>query len=230
LNSRELPEPSPARFLGVFLHDWAALMSGVVSVPFTALAVFAEARYAKAIWAALALLCWLFTTYRVWASERRALVVERAKTSRPQISVSILGGTLQRSGVAISGYRQGVLEEEFQLCLTLIATSANAHPTPASIDSCTLAVSIPSRIIQGERLIDIPQNDIRHDAQRRVAGPVGAFVANRRGNIDDAAIGSAWQRPWRRSFPVKLSDSVSLPSAGAIPSMDRTRVCLRSSV
>jgi hypothetical protein len=63
--------PTIGEFLRVILADWGSRVSGILSVPFTALAVFVKADYAKAIWSALAVTGWIATFYQVWAKERK---------------------------------------------------------------------------------------------------------------------------------------------------------------
>ncbi|MGB8802053.1 MAG: hypothetical protein WCC97_15310 [Candidatus Acidiferrales bacterium] len=62
-------------------------MSGILSVPFTYLAVVAASDRTKIIYALLALSGILIATYRVWAKERRALVskVEEAEELRVKL-------------------------------------------------------------------------------------------------------------------------------------------------
>jgi hypothetical protein len=56
-------------------------MSGGFSVPFGALAVFADNKYQQAIWAALALCALVFATYRIWKIEREKVLELQEKLS-----------------------------------------------------------------------------------------------------------------------------------------------------
>ena len=66
--------PTIRKFLLTIAGDWGSLVSGILSVPFTYLAVVAASDRTKIIYALLALSGILIATYRVWAKERRALV------------------------------------------------------------------------------------------------------------------------------------------------------------
>ena len=52
------------------LADWLTGMSGPLSVPFAALAVWSEQRQQKIIWGCLAVFAAMFGSYRVWRKER----------------------------------------------------------------------------------------------------------------------------------------------------------------
>jgi hypothetical protein len=64
-------KPSLRSFAQAFREHWFAAMSGGFSVPFTALAVFFDNKYAKGIFAALAFLGAWFAAYSVWRVERQ---------------------------------------------------------------------------------------------------------------------------------------------------------------
>lgn len=59
------------QFLGAIFSDWAARMSGPATVPLTIAAFYVSSATYKRLWGILALLCALFTTYRVWLNERK---------------------------------------------------------------------------------------------------------------------------------------------------------------
>jgi hypothetical protein len=56
-------------FLRALRADWFAAMSGGFSVPFTAITVFADNKYAQTIFACLGFASVIFASYRVWKSE-----------------------------------------------------------------------------------------------------------------------------------------------------------------
>jgi len=67
-----MPEPD-ARFttyLEAFFSDLLTGMSGPLSVPFAALALWVSSRTQKILWGGLAALCALFASYLVWRKER----------------------------------------------------------------------------------------------------------------------------------------------------------------
>lgn len=66
--------PSIREFFRVIWFDWAALMSGIFTVPFTIVAVAVSSGYARGIFGTMAVAAILFTAYRVWYEERRQLV------------------------------------------------------------------------------------------------------------------------------------------------------------
>src|SRR5439155_7782740 len=57
-------------YLRAFFADWLTGMSGPLSVPFAALAVWSEQRQQKIIWGCLAVFAAMFGSYRVWRKER----------------------------------------------------------------------------------------------------------------------------------------------------------------
>lgn len=62
-------------------------MSGIFSVPFTGLATFANPKYGQPIWIGLAIIAVAITIYRVWATERKRVVVLQEKL-RPKLKFS----------------------------------------------------------------------------------------------------------------------------------------------
>jgi hypothetical protein len=66
--------PSLREFFPVIWEDWGSRVSGTLSVPFTALMLYAKADYARAIWGVLAFVGILATIYQVWARERKTVV------------------------------------------------------------------------------------------------------------------------------------------------------------
>jgi hypothetical protein len=64
------PDVGLMTYLRSFFADWLTGMSGPLSVPFAALAVWSEQKQQKAIWGSLAVVAALFGSYRVWRKER----------------------------------------------------------------------------------------------------------------------------------------------------------------
>jgi hypothetical protein len=69
-DEHEQPDTSLTTYLGAFLSDWATGMSGPLSVPFTAMAVWSTQPIQKMLWGCLAILSLVFASYRVWRKER----------------------------------------------------------------------------------------------------------------------------------------------------------------
>lgn len=57
-------------FLREFSGDWFGRMSGGASVPLAILALYVSSDWQKGLFGALAILCLLFSSYRVWRRER----------------------------------------------------------------------------------------------------------------------------------------------------------------
>lgn len=71
------------RFLSAIGKDWFARMSGPLTVPFTILALFLPSSAAKILFAVLAVVAAIVTSYRVWKSEYdRAQSLERLFSER----------------------------------------------------------------------------------------------------------------------------------------------------
>jgi hypothetical protein len=68
------PKPTIREFLHVIWSDWAARVSGSLSVPFTILALVLGNAYAKAIFVLLAVTAVCVTTYQIWSKERKAVL------------------------------------------------------------------------------------------------------------------------------------------------------------
>jgi hypothetical protein len=157
------PNASGVReFFRVVGSSWGSLMSGILSVPFTALAVFTTPEYGKPIWTGLAACAWLATTYQIWARERKALIREHDLNSRPRISVQIIGGTFERSPVTLSGQRNGQAVQEYVGCITLVCSFINHSPQAASIGKRRLIIKtlkwkdIPGVTIEDVQRLDQP--------------------------------------------------------------------------
>lgn len=83
-------QPTVREFLLVAWNDVGARMSGIFSVPFGALAVFADSSKAQLIWALLAASALLLGAYRVWAKERDR-VRELTEAMAPKLSLEFDG-------------------------------------------------------------------------------------------------------------------------------------------
>lgn len=76
------PKPSVKDFVLAFGRNWFVLMSGAFTVPFAALAVFADSAASKAIWASMALCMILVATYLVWAGERKTVEIFKSDNAK----------------------------------------------------------------------------------------------------------------------------------------------------
>ena len=94
MDSTALSKPTARGYLRLLIADWASVVSGGLSVPFTCLALVVDNRYAKVLFVVLAFLGLLYAGYRLWANERlRHIQIE-------QEEISAYRETLQ-------GYRDG---------------------------------------------------------------------------------------------------------------------------
>jgi hypothetical protein len=85
-------------FARAFRKHLFAAMSGGFSVPFTALAVFADNKYAQGIFGCLAFSAAWFAAYRIWKSEREKVVeLENKLAGKATLrsSLSLLADNLQ---------------------------------------------------------------------------------------------------------------------------------------
>jgi hypothetical protein len=69
-----------------FAKHWLAVMSGAFSVPFGALAVFADTRFGQIIWVCLAIGAAWLAAYQVWKVERER-VLNLEEELRPKITL-----------------------------------------------------------------------------------------------------------------------------------------------
>lgn len=79
--SGSAPDVSLTTYLRAFSSDWLTGMSGPLSVPFAALAVWSPKLNQKVIWGALALASLLYASYRVWRQERLSNFNKRARAA-----------------------------------------------------------------------------------------------------------------------------------------------------
>ena len=68
-----MPEPDLnfRTYLKAFFNDWFTGMSGPLSVPFAAAAVWSSGHTQRILWGCLAVAAVVFSSYRVWRNERR---------------------------------------------------------------------------------------------------------------------------------------------------------------
>ena len=64
------PDTRFRTYLRAFFKDMLTGMSGPLSVPFAALAIWVSSRTQKVLWGCLAAVCAMFASYRVWRYER----------------------------------------------------------------------------------------------------------------------------------------------------------------
>jgi hypothetical protein len=72
----ENKKPSVKGFLRAFGDRWATKMSGPLTVPFALLALFVSGTWPKLLFAILAIVCGLVSSYGVWATERNHVVTK----------------------------------------------------------------------------------------------------------------------------------------------------------
>jgi hypothetical protein len=79
--------PTPGTFFVAIWEAWGTRMSGIISVPLTALAVFNPAWDLRWLWIILALGATGYTIYGIWARER-SRVIELEEGQKPHFSVA----------------------------------------------------------------------------------------------------------------------------------------------
>jgi hypothetical protein len=79
--------PTVGEFFRAIWQDWAALMSGAFSVPFSALAVFSDSSLSKLIWGATALSALIIMLFLIWAKERKRIVLLETRL-HPNFAIS----------------------------------------------------------------------------------------------------------------------------------------------
>jgi hypothetical protein len=89
--------PSIREFVRVIWEDWGSRVSGALSIPFTVLALFAKADYARIIWACLAVIGVVATIYQVWSKERKRVVqLEESLSQERQKNTPELIGAVEQ--------------------------------------------------------------------------------------------------------------------------------------
>jgi hypothetical protein len=83
--------PSLAAFLAALVHNWAALMSGGLSVPIAGWGLFVAPDSQKELFFGLAVVCLFLAAYFVWAKERdRVLALESGRPLGPDWPIADL--------------------------------------------------------------------------------------------------------------------------------------------
>jgi hypothetical protein len=59
-------------YVKAFGHSWGTQLSGIASVPFTVAALFVDASWQRGIFGAIAVGCFLYSSYELWRNERKA--------------------------------------------------------------------------------------------------------------------------------------------------------------
>jgi hypothetical protein len=70
-----VPPPTLKNFLSSFGGQWFTRMSGPLTVPFAAAAFYVPQTWLKGLFAALAIVCALVSSYGVWSQERKARIL-----------------------------------------------------------------------------------------------------------------------------------------------------------
>jgi hypothetical protein len=116
------------KFLGAIWADWLARMSGPLTVPFTILAFHLSSR-AGILFAILAVLAALLTTYRVWVKEYDRAEAERAKNEdAPHMTIDVL------CNIPHGSLSQGIKDLFFNINLVL------GTPSHVTIENFALTI------------------------------------------------------------------------------------------
>jgi hypothetical protein len=129
------PDHSFPTFLWAFANNWASLVSGAASVPFTILALFFTNVAAKWSFASLAILCFAWASYSVWKDQRKCYLDERDRNSKPEFK-----GDLEKLYAAQCRPLQPsdkTVEYRFVACVSLV----NIRPAAASIRGFELIIT-----------------------------------------------------------------------------------------
>src|SRR5712692_2821004 len=84
-------KPTPQDFLYALVKNWASLVSGGLSVPFTILSIYSRNQNAKLIFALLSISGVFIASYKLWAQERE----ERIKNQDELEKMSEITGGLE---------------------------------------------------------------------------------------------------------------------------------------
>jgi hypothetical protein len=80
-------KPSIGEFLLAFSRSWLPLLCGVLSIPFAAVAAFAESIPSRLIWTTVAIIAFLTSSYLIWKKERTT-VIDLRERLRPKLRLS----------------------------------------------------------------------------------------------------------------------------------------------
>src|SRR5260221_6593024 len=75
-------KPTPQDFIYTLLKNWASLVSGALSVPFTLLSIYSQNPNMKLLYGVLAVCGVFVSSYQLWAREREARVNTQAELER----------------------------------------------------------------------------------------------------------------------------------------------------
>ncbi len=162
--------PSIREFLRVVWSDWGSRVSGIASVPFTILALFAKADYARVIWGTLALVALFATVYQVWGKERKAFLQEVAKNNHPLLTGAFVEGhfraALMASSLASEDNETEITADNVQdTHMTFKVRVVNERPVSTNITDARLTVNIEDgRIFQVRPMPIPPQASLKTDA------------------------------------------------------------------
>jgi hypothetical protein len=130
LEDARAKDPTIREFFLVVWRHWGPLMSGVFSVPFASLSVFAESTYGKIIWGAMAVLAFLVAAYLIWANERKTVVAFQDRLA-PKIMLFLNPDPFgQTTGIEIAKGTGGDDVPYIQVCAEPITDITIYDPVP----------------------------------------------------------------------------------------------------
>lgn len=104
-------EPTPKEFIYSFAGNWASIISGGLSVPFTILSLYSNGSHGKLFFRVLAVFGIVFSSYKMWAREReewiktsKQLDDEIAKQGRPKITLVLHTGEWSELFICLTNY------------------------------------------------------------------------------------------------------------------------------
>ena len=104
-------KPTPQDFINALVQNWASLVSGGLSVPFTVFSIYTNNPNAKLISGLLAVVGVIVASYSLWARERDERIktqgeLERqtAKLGRPLVTLGVKSDNLGRFWVCMMNY------------------------------------------------------------------------------------------------------------------------------
>jgi hypothetical protein len=162
-----------SEFVHAFRAQWFAAMSGGLSVPFAALAVWADSKYAQAIFAALAFAAVWFAAFHVWKAERKKVDAgcSREETRKQLAEIGKLRRRLVEFRVEMVQDQKGSKteqewEKEFGAIAAEITEKIRGFAGDAEADIYDARGNISRRFGPGtpphQRIIDIVIHDLDH--------------------------------------------------------------------
>jgi hypothetical protein len=104
-------KPTPQDFIYAIVKNWASLVSGSLSVPFTALSVYLQNPNAKLISGLLGIAGIVFASYGLWAREREERVhtqdeleLQTARLGRPEVTLGLKNDASGQLWVCMMNY------------------------------------------------------------------------------------------------------------------------------